>query len=175
MTRRECCSALLAAAAPRWESGGVVLGGQSYSFRHLPLDEGLEAWRKLGVRSLEVYKNDIEPKRAAGETPAAYRQRIREWRTSVPMDVFAAVRRKMEAMGLTMSAYMYDFRDDFTEAEMARGFEMGRALGVTMPEHHVNAERGQADRLACAGGEDAGGVAQPHLVPAQRSDYAGKL
>jgi sugar phosphate isomerase/epimerase len=36
----------------------------------------------------------------------------------------------MDAMGLNLHVYMYDFRDDFTEPEIARGFEMARALGV---------------------------------------------
>jgi sugar phosphate isomerase/epimerase len=130
MTRRDFSSTMLAAAVPKWEIHGVVLGGQSYSFRHLPFDEMLAAWKKLGVTSIELCKTDIEPKRQQGESAAAYRQRLREWRLNVPMDVFRQVRRKMDGLGLNLYVYMYDFRDDFTEPEIARGFEMARALGV---------------------------------------------
>ncbi len=133
MTRREFSSVLLAgAAAPRWEIHGVVLGGQSYSFRHLSFDEMLAAWKKLGVTSIELYRNDIEPKRQPGEAAAAYRERLREWRLQAPMEVFRQVRSKMDGLGLKLCVYMYDFRDDFTEPEIARGFEMARALGVDM-------------------------------------------
>jgi sugar phosphate isomerase/epimerase len=129
-TRREFCSAMLAAAAPKWEIHGVTLGGQSYSFRNLPLEEMLAAWQKLGVTCIELYKSAIEPPRQKGETPAAYRERIREWRLSVPMDVFREVRRKANGMGIDIRTYMYDFQDALTEPEFARGFEMARALGA---------------------------------------------
>jgi sugar phosphate isomerase/epimerase len=131
MTRREFSTTLLGAgAAPKWKINGVQLGGQSYSFRALTFDEMLEAWKKLGVTCIELCKRDIEPPRTTGENAKTYRDRLREWRTTVPMDVFRQVRRKMDSMGLEPYAYMYDFQEDLTDAEIARGFEMARALGV---------------------------------------------
>jgi sugar phosphate isomerase/epimerase len=47
------------------------------------------------------------------------------------MDVFKEVRKKVHDAGIQLYAYNYSFRDEFTDAEIARGFEMAAALGVT--------------------------------------------
>lgn len=135
-SRREFGKAVLAAPAvalaakPRWVIDGVTIGGQSYSFRHLPFDQMLESMRKIGVTCLELCKTDIEPPRQKGEAAPAYRSRLREWRLSVSMDEFQKVRRKVADAGMSLYVYMYDMRADFTDEEIARGFEMARALGV---------------------------------------------
>jgi len=48
----------------------------------------------------------------------------------VPMDHYKAVRRKFDDAGIQLYAYNYSFRDTFTDEEIARGFEMAKALGV---------------------------------------------
>ena len=47
------------------------------------------------------------------------------------MDVFKDVRKKFNDAGILLYAYNYSFRDDFTDPEIERGFEMAHALGVT--------------------------------------------
>jgi sugar phosphate isomerase/epimerase len=46
------------------------------------------------------------------------------------MDEFRNVRKKFDDAGILLYAYNYSFRDDYTDEEIARGFEMGKALGV---------------------------------------------
>jgi sugar phosphate isomerase/epimerase len=58
------------------------------------------------------------------------RAALRQWRLSVPLDEFRAARRKFDRAGIELSAYAYNIRDDFTDEEIARGFEMAQALGV---------------------------------------------
>jgi sugar phosphate isomerase/epimerase len=47
------------------------------------------------------------------------------------MDHFKEVRKKFDDAGILLYAYNYSFRDDFTDAEIERGFDMAHALGVT--------------------------------------------
>ena len=44
------------------------------------------------------------------------------------MDEFKAVRRKFDDAGIELYAYNYSMRDDFTDDEIDRGFQMTRAL-----------------------------------------------
>jgi sugar phosphate isomerase/epimerase len=46
------------------------------------------------------------------------------------MDEFRNVRKKFDDAGILLYAYNYSFRDDYTDEEIARGFEMANALGV---------------------------------------------
>jgi sugar phosphate isomerase/epimerase len=48
----------------------------------------------------------------------------------VPLDHFRDIRRRFDAAGITLTAYNLSFQNDFTDAEIDRGFEMARALGV---------------------------------------------
>ncbi|MEP7274641.1 MAG: TIM barrel protein, partial [Acidobacteriota bacterium] len=65
----------------------------------------------------------IEPKGVRGEA-------LRTWRLSTPLDEFKAVRAKFDRAGVDLYAYNYSFKEDFTDEEIARGFEMAKALGV---------------------------------------------
>jgi sugar phosphate isomerase/epimerase len=48
----------------------------------------------------------------------------------VPLDYFRDIRRKFDTAGIILTAYNLSFEGDFTDDEIARGFEMARALGV---------------------------------------------
>ena len=110
---------------------GVVIGAQSYSFRDRSFDEMIKAMKKVGLTYLELWSGHIEPRRNPGENRRAYRERLRRWRLSVPLDHFHEIRQKLDRAGITLYAYNYSMRDDFTDEEIARGFEMAKALGVT--------------------------------------------
>ncbi len=58
------------------------------------------------------------------------RENMRKWRLSVSMDAFKDVRKKFDAAGIMLHAYNLSFREDFTDEEIDRGFEMAKALGV---------------------------------------------
>jgi sugar phosphate isomerase/epimerase len=58
------------------------------------------------------------------------REKLRRWRISISMNEFARIREKFRKAGIHLHAYYYSVRDDFSDEEIARGFEMAKALGV---------------------------------------------
>jgi sugar phosphate isomerase/epimerase len=131
---------------------GVRIGVQSYSFRAMSLDEALKAMSDIGIGECELYAGHLEPRRppqprpaadrpAAGATPPAgppppnpameaYREEVRKWRLSTPLDHFTGIRKKFDAAGIELQAYNYSFNDSFTDGEIDRGFEIAKALGA---------------------------------------------
>ena len=101
---------------------GVQIGVQSYSFRDRSLDDAIKGMVEAGLGECELYEGHVEPKLS--------RDDLRKWRTTVSMDHFRGVRKKFDDAGILLYAYNYSFRDNFTDEEIARGFEMARALGV---------------------------------------------
>lgn len=102
--------------------GGVWIGAQSYSFRDRDFDKCLAGMKEVGLGVMELYQGHAEP---AG----LKRDELRKWRLETPLSYFEGLRKKADAAGVTIYAYNYSFREDFTDAEMARGFEMAKALG----------------------------------------------
>jgi sugar phosphate isomerase/epimerase len=126
---------------------GVRIGVQSYSFRTMPLDDAIKAMVEIGIGDCELFSGHVEPspfgaqpgqKKAGGgkqgppdpAARAAAREATRKWRLETPLDHFKAVRAKFDAAGITLHAYNLSFREDFTDEEIDRGFEMAKALGV---------------------------------------------
>jgi sugar phosphate isomerase/epimerase len=134
---------------------GVRIGVQSYSFRTLPLDDAIKAMSDIGIGECELFSGHVEPRRQpggggsrpkgagapaprtgtdsgkAGGGPARKGQSdLRNWRLTVPMDHFTAIRRKFDDAGIRLHAYNYSFNDGFSDEEIDRGFEMAKALGV---------------------------------------------
>jgi sugar phosphate isomerase/epimerase len=128
ITRREfsklAFAAFPAAALARIDSmvHGVQIGVQSYSFRDRPLDEAVKAMVGVGIGECELTSGHVEPRLSRAD--------LRKWRATVSMDEFRNVRRKFDDAGIQLYAFNYSFRDDFTDVEIARGFEMANALGV---------------------------------------------
>ena len=106
---------------------GVLIGAQSYSFRDRPLDAAIQGFVDVGLSECELSMGHVEPEFPRGPDGRAA---LRKWRLSVPLDEIRQVRRKFDQAGIELSAYAYNMRDDFTDEEIARGFEMARALGV---------------------------------------------
>ena len=113
---------------PNSKFNGVQIGVQSYSFRDRSLDEAIKGMVEVGLNSCELWQGHIEPR----DLPrgAEGREAVRKWRLTVPLDTFRQVRRKFDDAGIKLYAYNISFRDDYTDPEMERGFEMARALGV---------------------------------------------
>lgn len=131
---------------------GVRIGVQSYSFRTMSLDEAIKAMKDIGIGECELFSGHVEPRPAmpmggppAGggrgqltpEQQAARREaaqkaaeEAKKWRLTVSMDHFKDVRKKFDAAGVKLQAYNYSFRDNFSDEEIDRGFQMAKALGV---------------------------------------------
>lgn len=115
------------AAAIDSKISGVQIGAQSYSFRDRSLDEMISAMAEIGLGECELWQGHVEPR---SKTPDA-RDQLRKWRTTISLDFFKDIRRKFDRAGIQLSAYNYSFRNDFTDEEIERGFEMAQALGVS--------------------------------------------
>jgi sugar phosphate isomerase/epimerase len=103
---------------------GVQIGAQSYSFRDRPLTACLDAYRAVGLGECELWQGHVEPKEESG------REALREWRLKTPLSHFSRVREQFDDAGILLYAYNYSFRKNMTDAEIERGFEMARAMGV---------------------------------------------
>jgi sugar phosphate isomerase/epimerase len=120
---------------------GVRIGVQSYSFRQLSLDEAIKAMADIGLGEVELFSGHVEPRPpfsfagAGGQRPSpeqmkAYREEVRKWRLSTPLDHFTGVAKKFKDAGIKVQAYNLSFNDSFTDEEIDRGFEMAKALGA---------------------------------------------
>ena len=129
---------------------GVRLGVQTYSFRDQDggVDMIIKNMTDIGLGECELFAPQVEPNqlramrarvaegpgpglktgRPAGDPKA--REELRKWRTSVSMDFFKAIRKKFDDAGISIYAYNYSYRDDFSDEEIDRGFEMAKALGA---------------------------------------------
>jgi len=101
---------------------GVRIGVSGYSFQSLPLDGAIEAMKSIGLGATEVWFRHIEPK--------ASREELRAWRLSVPVDEFHRIGKLYDDAGIDEIAFTHDMKDDFTDAELERPFEMAKALGA---------------------------------------------
>lgn len=103
----------------------VTLGVQSYSFRDRPIDAALAAMQQLNLTSCELWQGHVEPRGVA-------REELRRWRETVALDEFRALKDKFDRAKVQIGAYNISFRDDFSDAEIERGFDMARALGANV-------------------------------------------
>jgi sugar phosphate isomerase/epimerase len=115
---------------------GVRLGAQTYSFRDRPLDQVPAAFKAAGLSFGELWSGHVESGAVIGatsDTPReARRELVRKWRLSVPMSHFEEIRKSFADAGVTLTSYDVPYRDDWTDAEIARTFEMAKALGVSV-------------------------------------------
>ncbi len=58
------------------------------------------------------------------------REDLRQWRLSTPASHFEAIRAKFDTAGINIDAYTMNYRDDFTDDEIAKTFEQAKALGA---------------------------------------------
>ncbi len=128
MYTRRTFSTLLAAsalAAKPVANGGVIMGAQTYSLRDRDADKAIIALKELKIDTVEMWSGHAEP--FSGKVD---REEVRKWRLTVPMTHFTDIRKKFNDNGITIHAYNYSFREDFTDPEIARGFEFATALGA---------------------------------------------
>jgi len=100
---------------------GVMIGAQTYSFRDRPLDDCIAAMKQIGLGYAELTSSHLEPKD---------KEALKVWRADPPMDQLKAVRKKFDDAGIEIYAFNYSFRSDWSDREIANGFEIAKALGV---------------------------------------------
>lgn len=148
LTRREfgalALSTMALPSALRAQTvAGVRLGVQTYSFRDLMRPPGgdmvdpiIAAMTECGLTECELWAPQIEPASTSGRgrvTPDQAQQArgaVKAWRLETPLDHFRAIRKKFESAGMTIYAFNYSPNNSFSDAEIDRGFEMGKALGA---------------------------------------------
>ena len=108
---------------PNSKIKGVQIGIQSYSLRDRGLEEAIRAIAEVGINSCELWSGHVEPKDLSAEE----RQK---WRTTVSLDEMKKVAGQFKKAGIQLSAYNYSFRDQMSDGEIERGFQMAKALGV---------------------------------------------
>ncbi len=118
-------AALSAAVKPDKNFQGVVIGAQTYSLRDRDVNGCLAALKELQINTVEMFSGHAEPFQRG--TP---REEMRQWRLTVPISHFQEIRKKYNDAGVTIHAFNYSFREDFTDKEIARGFEFADALGA---------------------------------------------
>ena len=102
---------------------GVTLGAQTYSFRDMPLDGVIGAMKEIGLGECELFMGHVEPKDMNAEA-------AKKWRLATPLDFFQGIKRKFDDAGIRLYAYTLNFRDNYSDEELDRGFQMTRALGT---------------------------------------------
>jgi len=121
------------AQAPTSKIAGVRIGAQTYSFRDRSLDATIQAMASIGLSYCELWSPQVESRDVIVVPAGANRrQATRTWRLETPLEFFAGVRRKFSDAGITLTAYNLSFESDWTDEEIARGFEMAKALGVNV-------------------------------------------
>ena len=105
---------------------GVRIGVQSYSFRDRSLDEAIAGMAEIGFGECEMFSGHLE----RNDGVRRDREELREWRLTTPLSHFEEAGKKFRDAGIDPYAFNYSFRDDFTEPEIERGFEMAKALGA---------------------------------------------
>jgi sugar phosphate isomerase/epimerase len=113
---------------------GVQLGAQSYSFRDRPLEGVIEGMKAVGLGEIELWSGHVEPRIEWRNLDESARKKARDdarkFRLDTPLSHFHAIGDKFKAAGIDLYAYNYSFRDDYTDAEIERGFDMAKALGA---------------------------------------------
>lgn len=127
---------------------GVTVGVQSYSFRDRPVEQAVAAMKDIGFGLCEMWSGHMEPLREM-RGKADGRQKLREYRLTAPLSRYEKIGQAYHEAGVELYAYNYSFRDDFTDEEIERGFEMAKALGakVITASGHVSVSK-RVDRYA---------------------------
>lgn len=121
------------------------------------VDKMIAAMRTLGLNQCELFEPEIQPPvlslHAAWAQPAGgkpsqaslygrpptgaptqadldYRAAMKAWRLSTPIDHFVDIRRKFESAGMKVFAFNFLLKDELSDEEVEKGFEITKALGT---------------------------------------------
>jgi sugar phosphate isomerase/epimerase len=115
---------------------GVRLGTITYSYHDLPhtpgsnqVDAVITALTENSIGVIELFSPHVEP---SFQRTAGGREDLRKWRISTPDEYFKAVRRKFDEAGIDVYAYTINFKNDYTDEEIDKGFQHAKAIGVNI-------------------------------------------
>jgi sugar phosphate isomerase/epimerase len=111
---------------------GVVIGANSFCFPDRPIEQAIDVIAELGFSLGEVHPRHLEPSFGPGRggpTPEN-REKLRQWRMTVPMSHYTAVGERFRKAGVELYAYNVNYRPDFSDGELERSLEATRALGA---------------------------------------------
>jgi sugar phosphate isomerase/epimerase len=111
---------------------GVVIGANSFCFPDRPIEEAIDVIAELGFSLGEVHPRHLEPSFGPGRgaPTAENREKLRQWRMTVPMSHYTAVGERFRKAGVELFAYNVNYRPDFSDGELERSLEATRALGA---------------------------------------------
>lgn len=125
---RACCQGK---ARPHSEFNGVQIGTITYSFRSMPstAEDLLTYLQQCGISSVELMGGAAE--KFAG-APSGGGKTLLDWRLSVSMDRFKALRKMYETAGVKIHIVKFGNigNKGMSEAEMDYYFHVARALGA---------------------------------------------
>lgn len=109
---------------------GVLIGAQSYSFRDRPVEKVAEAMAAAGLGSCELWDGGHVSPASFPDTKLSRRDALREWRIQNGVNRCKEIRQLFNNAGVDIYAFNYSFRDDFSDEELDKGFQMAQALGA---------------------------------------------
>lgn len=134
--------------------GGVQIGVTTYSYRdmHVTAEDMLKYCLECNISGVELRGDAAEtsagaPKHEAGQAAADYNKAMADWRASVSMDKFKAIRKMYNDAGVHIYAYKpLALGIHNTDEELEYAFNAGKALGVTqitveLPENDAQTQR----------------------------------
>jgi sugar phosphate isomerase/epimerase len=109
---------------------GVLIGAQSYSFRDRPVDKLVEGMVAVGLGSCEIWQGGHVEPREFPDSKLPRREALREWRLTNGVNRCKEIHTLFDQAGVDIYAFNYSFRDDYTDEELDKGFQMAQALGA---------------------------------------------
>jgi len=120
-----------------------------------PVDVLVRALTACGARECELFAPQVEAQfggphaghdSMSAMSPQMMRRELRKWRLRTPPSYFQAIGSRFQQAGVAIRAWNYSPDGSFSDQEIARGFEMAKALGASLLT--VSAEHGMATRIA---------------------------
>jgi sugar phosphate isomerase/epimerase len=130
---------LQAQSAPRPNRSlinGVQFGLQPFCYHDLamtPENRGtlIERLVQNGLGMVELHATWVEPRfAAAGVSPAAAREKLREWRVTAPQAFYQAIKKEFDDAGIVVFTYYVNLDDSHTDEEIDAIFRGARILGA---------------------------------------------
>jgi sugar phosphate isomerase/epimerase len=90
------------------------------------------AWRTVGGKPTQASLLGRPPTAPPTAAQLAAREAIRQWRLGPALDQVSAAGEKFKRAGIRVLGFNYLLKDDCTDAEVERGFELTRAMGTDL-------------------------------------------
>src|SRR5262245_6000866 len=151
-------SLLAAADRPNSLIGGVQIGTITYSYRSMP-DQSAEATLRYivdsGISAIELMNGPAESYAGAPSGRGDGAPRLKQWRLSVSMDKYKALRKMYNDAGVKIYAWKC-LNPNMSAEEFEYVFDVAEALGCTHTTLELTDDMAQLKRI--------GGFAEKHKV-----------